>query len=124
MSNITPLDVIRIEVLDVSIYRFIWQIDETNADSTFRKIFDELEKQDIIFDLWWLTYGNSRFLGYLSKLNDHINERKWKIFLVNCKEPFRDVLEVCWIFQIIEMLETIEEALLRFWVDKSIIDEM
>lgn len=112
----TPIQVSKRDVGWINIFTFIWAIDESNADSTFKTVFENFIWSKLIFDLWLLTYGNSKFLGYLSKMNDFAQEKWWQLYLVNCVEPLNDVLEACGIFLIIPHKLTINEALTEMWV--------
>lgn len=111
----TPIQVSKREIDWVNIFTFVWAIDESNADTTFKTIFENFIWNKLIFDLWLLTYGNSKFIGYLSKMNDFVQEKWWRMYIVNCVEPLDDVLEACWIFLIIPNRATINEALIEMW---------
>lgn len=112
----TPIQVSKKEIGWVNIFTFIWAIDESNADTTFKTVFENFIWNKLIFDLWLLTYGNSKFLWYLSKMNDFAQEKWWMMHIVNCVEPLNDVLEACWIFLIIPHKSTVNESLTEMWV--------
>lgn len=112
---ITPIQIIKKDVWGINYFTFVWAIDETNADDVFKKIFDQFIWNNLIFDFWLLTYGNSRFLGYLSKMYEYVSEKKWKMVIVNCVEPIRDILDICWILSLIDSVKTQDEALELIW---------
>lgn len=112
----TPIQVSKKEIEWINIFTFMWAIDESNADSTFKTIFENYIWNKLIFDFWLLTYGNSKFLGYLSKMYEFTTEKEWVMYIVNCVEPLKDTLEACGTFLIIPNKPTLNEALIEMWV--------
>lgn len=115
----TPIQVTKKEIEGINIFTFIWAIDESNADSTFKTIFENFIWNKLIFDLWLLTYGNSKFIWYLSRMHEFVQEKEGQMYIINCVEPLRDSLEACWTLLIIPNKPTLNEALAEMWVQIS-----
>lgn len=117
----TPIQIIKKDIWNVNHFTFIWAIDESNADETFKNVFHQFIWTELIFDLWLLTYGNSKFIWYLSKMYEFIEEKNWQMYIVNCVEPIRDILDICWILKIIPNSMSLNEALENMWEKEEIL---
>jgi anti-anti-sigma factor len=99
----------------IIIFEFNWELDETNADKTFKKIYDDIEefKSDtkVIFSLKWLKYLNSKSIWYIADIFSNIEDIEWKMYITDCSEWVKDILELVGITTIIETFDTMEEAL-------------
>lgn len=114
----TPITVNKREINWINIFTFIWSIDESNADNTFKTIFDNFYWNLLIFDLWGLTYWNSKFMWYLNKMNDFVEEKEWMFYITNVVEPLKDYLEAVGTFLVIRNAKTTEEAILEIGLQK------
>jgi len=87
---------------------FKGELDETNADKTFEKVYKELNKvkepKKIIFDFKGLQYLNSKSIWYLadifSKVVDEDNSTENSLKIINAQESVYDVLELVWLTSI------------------------
>lgn len=98
----------------IQIYTFSWELDETNADKTFKAIYEQIgdfEGKKIIFNMSGLKYLNSKSIGYIADVFSNIEDNKWEMYISNCDEGVKDVLELVWITTIIPTVDTEEEAL-------------
>lgn len=96
------------------IFAFSGELDETNADNTFKNIYDEVgefEGKNIIFELSGLKYLNSKSIGYIADIFSNVEDIDGKMYITNCSEGVKDILELVGITTIIPTLDTIEEAL-------------
>lgn len=60
------------EIEGIFVFTFTGEIDETNADEIFKKIYNIFSGRFIIFNFSGLTYGNSKFLGYVASMYEYI----------------------------------------------------
>jgi len=77
------------------IIHFNWELDETNADITFKNLYKEIENYKFkknIFDFEKLTYINSKTIWYLIDIYSIIEEAEWKMYIKNCPEWIKDTL--------------------------------
>jgi len=98
----------------VLIFEFSWELDETNADKTFTWIYNEVwsfEDKKIIFNLDNLKYLNSKSIWYIADIFSNLEENNGNMFICNCNEWVKDVLELVWITTIIPTVDTINQAL-------------
>lgn len=99
---------------DVVIFEFSWELDETNADKTFTQVNDEIWDftwKKVIFNLEKLKYLNSKSIWYIADIFSNIEEWEGQMFITNCDEWVKDVLELVWITTIIPTVDTVKEAL-------------
>ena len=97
----------------VIVFQFSWELDETNADKTFKDIYDtvwDFSGKKIILNLWGLKYLNSKSIGYVADLYSNVDENNWKMYISDCDEWVEDVLELVWITTIIPTVKTEKEA--------------
>lgn len=98
----------------ILIFEFSGELDETNADKTFTNLYNEIwsfSNKKIIFNLINLKYLNSKSIGYIADIYSNIEENEWKMYITNCDEWVKDILELVWITTIIPTVDTIEEAI-------------
>lgn len=110
----TIIEVNKKEVDWKVIFTFSWELDETNADKTFSSIYEEIwdfSSKKIIFNLKWLKYMNSKSIWYIADVFSNIEDNKWEMYITNCSEWVKDVLELVWITTIIPIADTEEDAL-------------
>jgi len=112
----TLIEVNKKNIKDIVIFELTWELDETNADKTFKYIYDlawDFEDMKVILNLKGLKYLNSKSIWYIADLFSNIDENNWKMIISNCDEWVKDVLELVWITTIIETFETEEEAITK-----------
>ena len=110
----TLMDIKKREEEGVLIFTFTWELDETNADKTFKAIYEQIGKFDnkkIIFNLSGLKYLNSKSIGYIADVFSNIEDNDGEMYISNCDEGVKDVLELVWITTIISTVDTEQEAL-------------
>lgn len=102
------------KVGDVMVFDFTGELDETNADKTFTGVYEDIgdfSGKNIIFNLSALKYLNSKSIGYIADVFSNLEENKWQMYISNCDEGVKDVLELVWITTIIPTVDTEAEAL-------------
>lgn len=110
----TLIEVNKKEEEGIIIFEFSWELDETNADKTFKSIYDDIWDfvwKKIIFNLSGLKYLNSKSIGYIADVYSKIEENDGKMYISNCDEGVKDVLELVGITTIIPTVDLEKEAL-------------
>lgn len=98
----------------VVIFNISGELDETNADKTFTWMYKEIwefSDKKILLDLTWLKYLNSKSIWYIADIFSNIEENDSQMYISNCDEGVKDVLELVWITTIVPTVDTVEEAL-------------
>ena len=99
----------------VLIFQFNWELDETNADKTFKAIYDQIwdfkTNSKIIFNLSELKYLNSKSIWYIADVFSNIEDLEWKMYITNCSEWVKDILELVGITTIVPTLDDVSDAL-------------
>lgn len=98
----------------ILIFKFTWELDETNADKTFKSIYDqiwEFENKNIVFNLSGLKYLNSKSIGYIADVFSNIEDGNGKMYISNCTDWVKDILELVWITTIIPTVDDEKEAI-------------
>ena len=99
----------------VLIFEFNWELDETNADKQFKNVYEQIgdfsSESKIIFNLKWLKYLNSKSIWYIADVFSNIEDVEWEMYITNCSEWVKDILELVGITTIIETLDDISEAM-------------
>ena len=96
------------------VFDFSGELDETNADKTFTNIYEEIwdfSDKKIIFNLAGLRYLNSKSIGYIADVFSNIEENDGLMYISNCDEGVKDVLELVGITTIIPTVDEEKEAL-------------
>lgn len=102
------------KVDEVLVFDFIWELDETNADKTFTWVYEDIgdyNGKKIIFNLSGLKYLNSKSIWYIADVFSNLEENNGMMYITNCDEGVKDVLELVGITTIIPTLDTESEAL-------------
>lgn len=110
----TQIEVKKRDEGKVTIFDFIWELDETNADNTFTGIYEQIwsfEDKNILFNLAGLKYLNSKSIGYIADVFSNLEENDGEMYISNCDEGVKDVLELVGITTIIPTVDTEAEAL-------------
>ena len=98
----------------ILIFEFKWELDETNADKTFKTIYDdiwEFSEKDIILNLKGLKYLNSKSIWYIADVFSNVEDADRKMFITDCNDWVKDILELVGITTIIPTLDTEKDAL-------------
>ena len=98
----------------VMIFVFSWELDETNADKTFKSVYDEIGKFDdkkILFNMSGLKYLNSKSIWYIADVFSNIEDNDGKMYISDCSEWVKDILELVGITTIVPTVDTEKEAL-------------
>lgn len=98
----------------ILIFNFIWELDESNVDETFEKIYNDIKNiksKKIIFNFNELKYINSRSIWYITDILSNLEKLNWKLFLSNCKEWIKNILDIVGITWIIPTFKEEEEAI-------------
>ena len=110
----TLIEVNKREQDGINIFEFSGELDETNADKTFAAIYEQVgdfTNTKIIFDLKGLKYLNSKSIWYIADIFSNVEENDGKMYISNCDEWVKDVLELVGITTIIPTVDTVEEAI-------------
>ena len=98
----------------ITIFNISGELDETNADKTFTNMYKEIwdfTDKKILLDLSWLKYLNSKSIWYIADIFSNIEEADSQMYISNCSEWVKDVLELVGITTIIPTVDTKEEAI-------------
>lgn len=98
----------------VTIFDFTGELDETNADKTFTSVYEQIwdfSDKNILFNLSGLKYLNSKSIGYIADVFSNLEENDGEMYISNCDEGVKDVLELVGITTIIPTVDTEKEAL-------------
>ena len=110
----TLIEVNKKEENGIIIFEFTGELDETNADNTFKSVYDqiwEFNGKKIIFNLAGLKYLNSKSIGYIADVFSNIEDTDGKMYITNCSEGVKDILELVGITTIIPTVDREKEAL-------------
>lgn len=110
----TLMNITKEEKEGVLIFTFSGELDETNADNTFKDIYEQIgdfKNKKIIFNMSGLKYLNSKSIGYIADVFSNIEDNEWEMYISNCDEGVKDVLELVGITTIISTVDTELEAL-------------
>ena len=98
----------------IMIFNISGELDETNADKTFTGIYKEIgdfNDKKVLLNLSGLKYLNSKSIWYIADIFSNIEEADSKMYISNCDEGVKDVLELVWITTIVPTVETEAEAI-------------
>ena len=110
----TLIKVEKTEEKGILIFEFSGELDETNADKTFTNIYEQIgdfEDKKIIFKLTNLKYLNSKSIWYIADVFSNIEENDSQMYISNCTDWVKDILELVWITQIIPTVDDVSEAI-------------
>lgn len=110
----TQIEVKKRESGSITIFDFVWELDETNADKTFTSVYEQIGDftgRKILFNLAGLKYLNSKSIGYIADVFSNLEESDGLMHISNCDEGVKDVLELVGITTIIPTVEKEAEAL-------------
>ena len=110
----TLIEVTKREQWDILIFEFSWELDETNADKTFKDMYTQIwdfADKKIIFNMKGLKYLNSKSIGYIADVFSNIEDNDGEMYISNCDEGVKDVLELVWITTIIPTVDDESEAI-------------
>ncbi len=98
----------------ILIFEFSGELDETNADKTFTAIYEGIwgfAGKKIIFNLANLKYLNSKSIWYIADIYSNVEENEWQMYISDCDEWVKDVLELVGITTIIPTVDTVHQAI-------------
>ncbi len=98
----------------VVVFEFAGELDETNADKTFTSVYEQIgdfSDTKLLFNLKGLKYLNSKSIGYIADVFSNIEDNDGVMYISDCDEGVKDVLELVGITTIIPTVETEAEAL-------------
>ncbi len=98
----------------ILIFNISGELDETNADKTFNGIYKEIwdfNSKKILLDLSGLKYLNSKSIWYIADIYSNVEDSDSKMYISNCDEWVKDVLELVWITTIVPTVDTNEDAI-------------
>ncbi len=99
---------------NVMVFDFRGELDETNADNSFTKIYEQIgdfSDKKVLFNLAGLKYLNSKSIWYIADVFSNIEDKDGEMYISNCDEGVKDVLELVGITTIIPTVDTEKEAL-------------
>ncbi|MCH2188302.1 STAS domain-containing protein, partial [Candidatus Gracilibacteria bacterium] len=97
----------------VVVFEFAGELDETNADKTFKNIYDQIgdfADSKIVFNFSGLKYLNSKSIGYIADVFSNIEDADGAMCISNCSEGVKDILELVGITTIIPTVEAESDA--------------
>jgi len=98
----------------VIVFDFAGELDETNADNTFTSVYEQIgdfSDKNILFNLKGLKYLNSKSIWYIADVFSNIEDNEGEMYISDCDEWVKDVLELVGITTIIPTVDTEAEAL-------------
>ena len=110
----TLIEVKKREEGDILVFEFNWELDETNADKTFKNMYEQIwdfSNKKIVFNMKGLKYLNSKSIWYIADVFSNIEDNNGEMYISNCDEGVKDVLELVWITTIIPTVDTESEAI-------------
>jgi len=110
----TLIEVNKKEENGIIIFEFSWELDETNADKTFKSIYDaigDFSWKKIILNMAGLKYLNSKSIGYIADVFSNIEDNNWQMQISNCSEWVKDILELVGITTIVPTVDDEKEAI-------------
>lgn len=110
----TLIEVNKKEQNGIMIFEFTWELDETNADKTFKTVYDEIGDfswKKIIFNMSGLKYLNSKSIWYIADVFSNIEDNDGQMQISNCSEWVKDILELVGITTIVPTVENEQEAI-------------
>lgn len=109
----TLIEINQREENGIIVFEFNGELDETNADKTFTSLYNDIgdfTDKKIIFNLHGLKYLNSKSIGYIADVFSNIEDNDGMMYISNCDEGVKDVLELVGITTIIPTVDTVEDA--------------
>lgn len=110
----TLVNITKTEEQGIMIFEFSGELDETNADKTFKDIYEQIwdfKNKKIVFKLTNLRYINSKSIGYIADVFSNIEDNESQMYISNCTEWVKDILELVWITQIVPTVDDVSEAI-------------
>jgi len=110
----TLIEVNKRQEESVIVFDFTGELDETNADKTFTDVYEQIwdfSDKKILFNLTGLKYLNSKSIGYIADVFSNLEENDGEMYISNCDEGVKDVLELVGITTIIPTVDDEKEAL-------------
>lgn len=98
----------------IIIFVFSWELDETNADKTFKTVYEEIGEfadKKILFNMSGLKYLNSKSIGYIADVFSNIEDNDGEMHISDCSDGVKDILELVGITTIVPTVETEAEAI-------------
>ena len=109
----TLIEVNKKEENSILIFEFTGELDETNADKTFKSIYDQIgdfNDKKILFNLSGLKYLNSKSIGYIADVFSNLEDSEGQMYISNCSDWVKDILELVGITTIIPTVDKEKEA--------------
>jgi len=109
----TLIEIKQSEQADITVFEFSGELDETNADKTFTSLYNDIgdfTDKKIVFNLAGLKYLNSKSIGYIADVFSNIEDNDGQMYISNCDEGVKDVLELVGITTFIPTVDTVEDA--------------
>ncbi|MDD2907580.1 MAG: STAS domain-containing protein [Candidatus Gracilibacteria bacterium] len=110
----TLIEVNKKEVNSIIIFEFTGELDETNADKTFKTIYDSIGDfagKKIILNMSGLKYLNSKSIGYIADVFSNIEDNDGQMQISNCSEGVKDILELVGITTIVPTVNDEKDAI-------------
>lgn len=98
----------------IKVFSFHGELDETNVDSTFPNIINDIgdfSRARTLFNLVDLTYLNSKSIGYIADIAQRTEDGGWRFALSCLTSEVHDTLDLVGITNIIPVYENEETAL-------------
>ena len=103
--------------MPTKLVKVIGQLDESNVDMKIKEVYAVLQANpngvNLIFDFEELQYMNSKSIGYLTDLYGKVTEKGGKTVVSKCRPNIEDILQVVGLNQLIPLVSTNEEAMMK-----------
>lgn len=111
--NTAEVNVTYYLINDYNVFTFTGELTESNSNEVFYKIYNDIQdfSKKIIFNFSWLTYLENRAIWYIADIYSHVEENGWNFYITNCSIAIIDVLELVWIFPLIEYHKNMNKLL-------------
>ena len=109
----TLIEIIKREDQSVIIFDFTGELDETNADKSFKNISQQIgdfSNKKILFNLSWLEYLNSKSIGYIAGVFSNLDKNNGEMYISNCNQGVKNVLDDVGLTTIIPTVDEESEA--------------
>ncbi|MDD3794278.1 MAG: STAS domain-containing protein [Candidatus Gracilibacteria bacterium] len=110
----TLIEVNKKEENGIIIFEFSGELDETNADKTFKSIYDaigDFSGKKIILNMSGLKYLNSKSIGYIADVFSNIEDNDGQMQISNCSDGVKDILELVGITTIVPTVNDEKDAI-------------
>ena len=106
----------KIDADDFRLVSFKGEIDNTCVNEVQKKldkVLEDFPEQYLIFDLRYLQYVNSQFVGYILSVYSLLNEQKKHLVLAQAQPQVHDVFNNLGVFELVKYEESVEQYIAK-----------